>query len=259
MAKIDSKVLREAQLIMFDMLVEFDKICRKHNLQYWLDSGTLLGAIRHNGFIPWDDDIDLSMPVEDYREFARIAKDELPEGIFFQNKITDPSFPFDYMKLRSERATIVEFHEAGRDVDYHQGVFVDIFPMFAINETKLNHFFYEKSFSIIRFFSAKKFDCTRIRKVIKKSIEKLHVGWDKKIGTNVIYSGKMPDVAGAFNYNAIYPLVKMEFEGREFPVPNDPHHYLSTLYSFDYMELPPEDKRATHAEEIKIINNSATL
>ena len=254
MANIDPKTLREAQLIMLDSLIEFDRICKKYNFDYWLDSGTLLGAVRHKGFIPWDDDIDISMPVEDYRAFAKIAPKELPQDMFFQNKITDPTFPFDYMKIRSNRATIIEFHEKDKDITYHQGVFVDIFPMFAIKETKLNHLFYEYAFSTIRFFSAKKFDCTRIRKVIKKSIEKLHLGWDKKDDTSVIYSGKMPDVAGAFKYNAIYPLKKIEFEGFEFYAPNDPHHYLENIYSFNYMELPPIDKRATHADEVIIHN-----
>jgi len=196
---------------MLEMLVEFDKICQKYELKYWLDSGTLLGAVRHDGFIPWDDDIDISMPVEDYRAFARIAKDELPKGMFLQNKLTDPTFPFDYLKIRSDKATIIEFHEEGKEVDYHQGVFVDIFPMFAINETKINHLFYQYSLSAIRFFSAKKFDCSRMRKFLKKSLEKLHLGWDKKVGTNVIYSGKMPDVAGAFDYDAVFPLKKMKF------------------------------------------------
>jgi len=70
---IDPKTLREAQLIMLEILVEVDAICQKYNLRYWLDSGTLLGAVRHQGFIPWDDDIDLSMPVEDYLKFQQIV------------------------------------------------------------------------------------------------------------------------------------------------------------------------------------------
>lgn len=252
MGNIDPKVLKEAQAIMLEMLVKFDAICQKHNLEYWLDSGTLLGAVRHDGFIPWDDDIDISMPVEDYRTFAKIAQSELTEGMFLQNKTTDPSFPFDYMKIRSDKATIIEFHEEGKEVAYHQGVFVDIFPMFAINETKINHLFYQYSFSAIRFFSAKKFNCSRIRKFLKKSLERLHIGWEKKNGTNVIYSGKMPDVAGAFDYNAIYPLKKMKFEGIEFFVPNDCDHYLSTLYSKSYMEIPPKEKQTVHACEMRI-------
>jgi len=74
-AKIDPKTLREAQLIMLDSLIEFDRICKKYNFDYWLDSGTLLGAVRHKGFIPWDDDIDISMPVEDYRAFAKMVNE----------------------------------------------------------------------------------------------------------------------------------------------------------------------------------------
>ncbi len=253
---IEPKILREAQLIMLETLIEFDRICKKHNLDYWLDSGTLLGAVRHKGFIPWDDDIDIAMPVEDYQIFAKVAQDELPEDMFLQNRDTDPSFPFDYMKIRSSKAIIIEHHERGKRVNYHQGVFIDIFPMFAIKETKLNHLFYKYTFATIRFFSAKKFDCIRVRKVLKKSLEKLHLGWDKKEGTSVIYSGKMPDVAGAFKYSAIYPLKKIEFEGLEFLSPNDPHHYLENIYSFDYMELPPIEKRTNHAYKITILKKS---
>lgn len=253
---IDPKILREAQLIILESLVEFDKICKKYNFDYWLDSGTLLGAVRHKGFIPWDDDIDISMPVEDYRAFAKVAQKELPKDMFLQNRTTDPSFPFDYMKIRSSKAKIIEFHEKDKKVNYHQGVFVDIFPMFAIKETKLNHLFYEYAFAMIRFFSAKKFNFIKIRKLLKKSLERLHLGWDKKEGTSVIYSGKMPDVAGAFKYSAIYPLKKIEFEGLEFLAPNDPHHYLENIYSFNYMELPPVDKRTNHAHEIIILEKN---
>jgi lipopolysaccharide cholinephosphotransferase len=250
--KLDPETLRKAQLIMLDSLIEFDGICKKHNLKYWLDSGTLLGAVRHKGFIPWDDDIDISMPVEDYQKFLELAKKELPQGMFLQTKQSDPLFPFDYMKIRSDRASIIEFHEKDKDIKYHQGVFVDIFPMFVIKDTKFNRLLYKNAFKAIRFFSAKNFDNIKIRKLIKKSIQRLHLGWDKSVDTSVIYSGKMPDVAAVFKYDAVFPLKKIDFEGLEFYAPNDPHHYLESIYSFDYMELPPMDKRATHAEDIII-------
>ncbi|MCH9740417.1 MAG: LicD family protein [Epsilonproteobacteria bacterium] len=257
MATIDPKTLREAQLIMLEMLVEFDAICSKHNLQYWLDSGTLLGAVRHQGFIPWDDDIDLSMPMEDYNKFIEIADDELSDAIFFQTMKSDSAFKFDYIKLRSNRATIVEFHEKDREVGYHQGVFVDIFPMLTVENTPFHQQYYSDVFKLIRSVSSVSLhtpegkDNPLSRKNLIASLESMHQGWDNE-SNKVIYGGEMPDVAAWFDQNKIFPLKKIEFEGLSFPVPNDPNHYLGSIYSFNYMELPPLDKRTIHAHEIKI-------
>ena len=259
MAKIEPKVLREAQLIMLDMLVEFDAICKKHNLKYWLDSGTLLGAVRHKGFIPWDDDIDLSMPLEDYRRLKEIAQDELSENIFFQTSITDKKFKFDYIKLRSNKATIVEFHEKDRDVGYHQGVFVDIFPMITIPNSKFYKDYYIELFKLIRSISAVSLhtpdgkDHPKSREKLIKALYLMHKGWDKE-DIKVIYSGKMPDVPAWFDIDKVFPLSTLEFEGLTFPVPKNSQHYLGSIYSFNFMELPPKDKRTIHAHSIEIIN-----
>ena len=254
---IDPKELRQAQLIMLEMLVEFDAICQKHNLKYWLDSGTLLGAVRHKGFIPWDDDIDLSMPVEDYNKFIEIGASELSENIFFQTKETDPNFKFDYMKLRSNRASIVEFHEEGRDVGYHQGVFIDIFPMLTLPNSSFHKKFYDGIFQFIRSVSAVSLhtpageDYPEIREKLVKALSLMHQGWDKK-DLKVIYGGEMPDVSAWFDIDEIFPLSKIEFEGLAFYAPKNSQHYLSSIYSFNFMELPPPEKRTIHALEIVI-------
>lgn len=253
---IDPKELRKAQLIMLEMLVEFDLICKKHKLQYWLDSGTLLGAVRHKGFIPWDDDIDLSMPVEDYNRFVEIAENELSSNIFFQTRQRDKEFKFDYIKLRSNKASIVEFHEKDKEINYHQGVFVDIFPMLTLENSEENKKFYEESFEELRSFSSISLhtpngrDNPMKREELIESLEKKHEGWLQK-DSKVIYSGKMPDVAASFDFEEIFPLTKIEFEGLEFFVPKNPRHYLGEIYSFNYMELPPLDKRTIHAWKIE--------
>jgi lipopolysaccharide cholinephosphotransferase len=254
---IESATLREAQLIMLDMLVEFDAVCKKHALRYWLDSGTLLGAVRHKGFIPWDDDIDIAMPVEDYEIFAQIAKDELSDNIFFQNNTTDPKFPFDYMKLRSNKASIVEFHENNKKVDYHQGVFVDIFPMLYVKNTPLHKWYYKNALALIRFFSHKNLHVRTsipsrpLRRFLTWTLRLMH---DKQNAshTQVIYGGEMPDVAAWFDKEEVLPTNKISFENRVFEAPKNPHHYLQAIYSFDYMQLPPEDKRTIHAHELTI-------
>lgn len=252
---IDPETLRKAQLIMLEMLIEFDAICKKHQLQYWLDSGTLLGAVRHQGFIPWDDDIDLAMPVEDYNKFLKIAESELSEEIFLQTAETDKSFKFDYIKLRSNKASIVEFHEKDKQVNYHQGVFVDIFPMLAIENTEANKIQYDNTLEIIRSVSAVSLhtpagkDDPVTRSALVASLKQKHQGWASD-NSKIIYSGEMPDVAAWFDIAEVLPLATAEFEGLSFPVPNNPDHYLEAIYSFDYRQTPPEDKRVIHAHSI---------
>lgn len=254
---IDPQVLRKAQLIMLDMLIEFDAICKKHQLQYWLDSGTLLGAVRHQGFIPWDDDIDLSMPIEDYTEFLKIAGSELSSDIFLQTSITDINFKFDYIKLRSNKARIVEFHEQESDVNYHQGVFVDIFPMLAIENTEENKDYYDSTLKAIRELSATSLhtpdgkDDPLTRATLASSLKQMHQGWEYD-HSKVIYSGEIPDVAAWFDIAEVFPLSTLEFEGLSFSAPKNADHYLDAIYSFDYRQLPPEDKRVIHAHSIEL-------
>ena len=252
---IDPETLRKAQLIMLDMLIEFDAICKKHQLQYWLDSGTLLGAVRHQGFIPWDDDIDVSMPIEDYNKFLKIANSELSSEIFFQTSQTDKCFKFEYIKLRSNKARIVEFHEKDKQINYHQGVFIDIFPMLAIENTAENKVFYDNTLKAIRDVSSISLhtpdgkDDPLQRADLITALKHKHKGW-KINKSKVIYGGEMPDVAAWFDIEKIFPLSTIEFEGHSFPAPNNSDHYLDAIYHFNYKELPPENKRVIHAHSI---------
>jgi len=255
---IDPHILRKAQLIMFDMLREFDSVCQQHKLQYWLDSGTLLGAVRHHGFIPWDDDIDISMPIEDYNKFLTLAPDVFSNDIFFQTSQTDKHFKFDYAKLRSNKASIVELHEKDKNIKYHQGVFVDIFPMLTIDSTEESKQLYDSTLKEIRDASSISLhtqngnDEPNKRPPLIALLKQHHQGWERN-DTKVIYSGEMPDVAAWFDIKNVFPLTKIEFEGFDFPAPNNSSHYLDAIYSFDYRQLPPENKRVIHAHSINIL------
>ncbi len=246
---IDRETTEKAHAIMLEILLAFDVICKKHQLRYWLDAGTLLGAVRHKGFIPWDDDVDISMPVEDYHKFLEIAQEHLPQSMFLQTKETDSTFAFDYAKIRDDRATIIEFHEEGKEVAYNQGLFLDIFPMLAIKDNPAYKKWYDFSFSAIRFFSAKKFRQDAMRGWFVKSLDKLHLGWERE-DTKVIYGGEMPDVAKWYDYKGIFPLTKIAFEGHMFAAPADAHAYLVELYGEDYMQIPPKEKQTVHAVKI---------
>ncbi len=118
---------------------EFRKICIRHNLTYYAISGTLLGAVRHNGFIPWDDDIDVGLSRNSYEEFLKYAKDELPEWIFLQTPDTDSDYFFGHAKLRKKNTTAIRKVLIGEELSYHQGIFVDIFPLDNIPDSALKH------------------------------------------------------------------------------------------------------------------------
>ena len=126
--KFKEQQLRACQLKQLSILEEIDRICKKHQIGYWLDGGTLLGAVRHGGFIPWDDDIDIAMRQEDLDRFVSVAPSELREGLFLQTPQIEPQSKEPIVKVRDLNSFYVE----GSDnfaADYQKGLYVDIFPM----------------------------------------------------------------------------------------------------------------------------------
>ena len=123
----DEAQFRKTQLRLLNAV---DKICSAHGLTYWIDFGTLLGAVRHKGFIPWDDDIDVSMPMADYKKFLEIAEKELPNDIFLQTPKTDPAYKQNFAKLRDCYSTYLEHRETD-DGKYHKGIYLDVFPSYT--------------------------------------------------------------------------------------------------------------------------------
>lgn len=119
--------LRASQLEQLEMLKIVAEICDRHGLTYWLDAGSLLGAVRHGGFIPWDDDLDIAMPLEDLKRFTEIAKVELPPHLFVQNKDTEPSYRFEHSKVVNLNSFYVQFDD-DFEASYQKGLFIDIFP-----------------------------------------------------------------------------------------------------------------------------------
>lgn len=110
-----------------DLLNEFDRVCKKYGLKYILDFGTLIGAIRHKGFIPWDDDIDVSMVREDYDKLMEIGPKEFKHPYFFQNQFTDKSFDMDITRLRRSDTASLNINDILYGNKYNQGIFIDIY------------------------------------------------------------------------------------------------------------------------------------
>lgn len=131
-----TKEMKQVWAVMLDMLVEIDRVCKKHNIKYFASSGTMLGAIRHKGFIPWDDDIDIMMMREDYEKLCEVAADEFHSPYFFQTEWTDRGSLRGHAQLRNSMTTGILSSEYERDLRINQGIFIDIFPMDAIPDNK---------------------------------------------------------------------------------------------------------------------------
>ena len=142
-------------LVLIDLLEKFKEICERHNLQWWADGGTLLGAVRHKGFIPWDDDIDIIMPRKDYEEYIRYASEELEEPYFNCCIQSDPLFRKMFSRLRNTSTTFIS---TSQDMNYRfcQGIFIDIFPLdnYPLNNAGFslvaNFISYQQTISSIR-------------------------------------------------------------------------------------------------------------
>ena len=128
-----SKEMKKVWAVELDLLAEFDRVCRKHNLRYLATGGTLLGAVRHQGYIPWDDDIDLMMSRSDYDKLCRIAADEFKYPYFFQTEYTDPGSLRGHAQLRNSDTTGMLVWEA-KNTTINQGIFIDIFPLDVITD-----------------------------------------------------------------------------------------------------------------------------
>ena len=230
-------VLRQAQLVMLRMLKIIDYICRKHDISYWMCSGTLLGAVRHKGFIPWDDDLDICMIREDYERFVEIAVNEFDE-------------------------------------ECEKGLFIDIFPMDRYHKQKLP-FMFEKMVKVYNTFICKSLDAIYFKdeSIDKKILAFFHPVFHKLVLQYMKFAKKLIDknrglgtdcrLGHGFDtlwkrylrFDDIFPVVEIDFEDSKFFAPHRPDVYLTTLYGPNYMTPPPEKQRlaAQHAHEIKPI------
>ncbi len=224
--------IRDIQLADLALLKELDYVCKQNNLQYWLDGGTQLGAIRHKGFIPWDDDIDVGMIREDYEKIIEA----------FQKSSRNPDIFADYYKDKTEPAQMIIKIQHKKC----KHLFVDIFPFDIYGKAISTEEQLEKSNYI-------KSQIQNIRKrtyINQQDIKRKNAEFMKsKILTGIKTQNKTEtDIVWGIdfhhrwsnwftNYNVIYPLKPIEFEGQQFPCINNPNEYLTRLYG-NYMSYP---------------------
>ncbi len=269
---------RRLQLLELEMLVEFDRVCRENNINYAIVCGTLLGAVRHKGFIPWDDDADIAMLREDYEKFKSVA-DQMDQSIcFFQDHDTDPEYRWGYGKLRKTGTTYIRIGQ--KHLKCKTGVYVDVMPMDDIPKSYVGqvlndlHCFIlrkllwsevgklDKSTSVLtrglyRLLShiSPKWIFSRIDKMARKS----NSSSDNLVRVLMLPSGAKERKQQKYSdekikRNEMYGVPKSwyvdtkdyEFEGHMFRGIGDYDTYLKSRYG-NYMELPPEEKRVGKA------------
>lgn len=246
--------LRKAQLRMLDMMKFVDKICQKNNIPYWLDSGTLLGAIRHNGFIPWDDDVDMGMMRKDIPKFIKAVKKETNNTQFIiQTRANDPGFMQEWPVLRDLKSEYIQDTQL-HNLRKYRGLQIDLFPfdsgifrfllvwgqflnIMKCNEIEKKHFLRAKI--IDQTCAHFLFPIWRLLKISQHHKNLLCCTYG--CGYEIF-----------INQNNIFPLKKHNFEGYEFNIPCNYDIYLKKIYGNNYMDLPSEDKRFAHTTEIKM-------
>lgn len=137
-----STEIKKVWAVELDLLAKFTDVCERHGLKYFADAGTLLGAVRHKGFIPWDDDVDVIMPREDYDKLFEIAAQEFQYPYFFQNTMTENGFFRTHAQLRNSSTT--GFIEIDSKKDINRGIFLDIFPLDGIPNSRVKQWLLKK-------------------------------------------------------------------------------------------------------------------
>ncbi|MGG3915944.1 LicD family protein [Rossellomorea vietnamensis] len=267
--------IKKLQDVDLEIVKEVVRICEKYNFTYYMIGGTLLGAIRHKGFIPWDDDIDLSMPRDDYEKFLSVAQNEMNSNLKVVNFKIDPLYQYYITRIWNVNTKVIE-KRIGNDYKFTHAS-IDIFPIDGTPNTKIMRKFYyfrimahralmslcyrdsidrerkrgkkEKillyimeKFPIKRFTTPYKEKC-KIDKLLKKQ----KISRSENIGT----------IMGAYRTREIVPKkyfgsgAYYEFEGLMLRGPEMYDEYLAHMYG-EYMKLPPEESRKTHFDIIEI-------
>lgn len=267
--------IRDVQKLQLEILLEFDRICRKNNIKYQLFAGTLLGSVRHKGFIPWDDDIDVCLLRKDYNKFIKACRFDLDSKFFLQTYKTDKNYNAQFAKIRRNNTIFLE--NSTSECKIHHGIYIDVFPMDNILPDTFLGKLQQKLLYVIG-----RINLSRIKKLClnaKNPIEKyisivfhyilkiIPKHWTDELQTKIAcifqnkdtkYVSHLTNGVSKTTYtrymmerDRFYDTIDGEFEGYIFPIPENYDSVLSRLFG-DYMKFPPKDEQKPHHGIIEV-------
>lgn len=269
------ETLRRLQLVELEVLLAIDAVCKEYGITYFLAAGTALGAKRHGGFIPWDDDIDIGMLRKDYDRFLEVAPAALGDSFTVANPESDDRLAGLFVKVWKNRTKF--FTDETLDAGIDQGVFVDIFPYDRVASDAsvrkaqlrsclkwqhLSYLYHSKAINVPHrggVGAVEKGACCIAHALLKTLLSPAKIR-DKFLASAL--SAQKDDSSrdlACMNYNpqqrifaeeVLVPPKALEFEGHEFPAPADIERYLCTLYGDAWSQLPPEEQRRNHAPKV---------
>ncbi|MCE2616946.1 MAG: LicD family protein [Phocaeicola sp.] len=249
--------IRPLQLRMLKILLAFDKICVEHDLQYCIFAGTLLGAIRHKGFIPWDDDMDVGMPRPYYEEFIKHSKEWLPAPFEFVCAENDPNYPLPFGKIQDSSTTLIE----RKHLSYLGGIYVDVFPYDGVPTNMLTRRMHYAAFEFYKqllylvyrdpykhghgpsswapLLVQKMFTKQGVQQRIRKILMKYDYNQCE-------YTADYTDgLRGVMQRSVYNTYARYLFEGEMVQGPKLYDEYLTKIYR-DYMKLPDKEHQRQH-------------
>lgn len=264
-------MLRRVQLTQLEIAREIKRVCEENDIRFFLLGGTYLGAVRHQGFIPWDDDMDLGMLRGEYEKFCRIAPEKLGPDYCLQTWYTEPNYGLPFGKVMKRGTVYLESKKSRRLQE--NGIYVDIFPFDSVPQDLQQRQKLAKH--LLRLYRLRLMKCG-----YKPWMEEDKVLWHKRLGYlfyqfQALFCGKQ---ALARDYDALAEaqpdtdtvseqsgmaqplyvrrewcedLVNYTFEGEQFPAPRAYDEFL-TIYYGDYMQLPPEDQRENRHQIVQV-------
>lgn len=258
--------IKKIQELEFKNLCELERVCKEIGVEFFAYGGTLLGAVRHNGFIPWDDDLDVAMVRTDYEKFVREAPKHLSEEFHLQTPYTDSKTPFSYTKLRLKGTTYIEY--INRNLDIEKGVYVDIYPIDNLPDSDSDYYKQYKAFHRLAVLYAWRQspgldESGHSIKLIVKRMVKGCVSAVLKLVPQKCFVRAMDTAATRYNntetsrkgnlyypkpvniFEKLYPLKDHPFGELSIKIPDCAEQHLASRYG-DYMSMPPEEKRIGH-------------